>query len=295
MAGSSEAKLREARDHLKEAEKCMKTGIFKWKPDFEGAALELGKAAISFKNAKSLSDAADCYLRLSEVEQQHGSIFQAAKALEASAMLQKELGEWTKAADLIDRASTLYMEHGTGDTAIITLSRGAKMIESTLPENAIKLYAKACHMADVQDRPKDSADNIGKAGRILLKLKKLDEAAEYVTKELDFLSKTEHAGTLYKLVMGLVLIHLHREDYVAANQALSRAAGAYPGFYESEEAGQISQLLKAYDEGDQDKALQIARGPLFAFMENEFTKLARDLKVPGSGEPGGDDNDEGLL
>ena len=42
-------------------------------------------------------------------------------------MLQKELGEWSKAADLIDRASTLYMEHGTGDTAIITLSRGAKL------------------------------------------------------------------------------------------------------------------------------------------------------------------------
>ena len=35
--------------------------------------VQLNFTAISFKNAKSLSDAADCYLRLSEVEQQHGS------------------------------------------------------------------------------------------------------------------------------------------------------------------------------------------------------------------------------
>jgi len=38
-------------------------------------------------------------------------------------------------------------------------------------------------------------------------------------REIDYYTRAESPGLVNKLVMGLVLIHLHRGDYVAADQA----------------------------------------------------------------------------
>jgi len=43
-------------------------------------------------------------------------------------MLHKEAGNFSKAADLIEQASTLYLEHGTQDTAAIVLDRAGKWV-----------------------------------------------------------------------------------------------------------------------------------------------------------------------
>jgi len=48
---------------------------------------------------------------------------------------------------------------------------------------------------------------------------RFDEAAVALKRELDYYSRVDNQGLLNKLVMGLVLVHLHRGDYVAADQA----------------------------------------------------------------------------
>jgi len=50
------------------------------------------------------------------------------RSVEAAAMLHKEAGNFSKAADLIEQASTLYLEHGTQDTAAVVLDRAAKWV-----------------------------------------------------------------------------------------------------------------------------------------------------------------------
>jgi len=47
-------------------------------------------------------------------------------------MLHKEAGNFDKAADLIEQASTLYLEHGTQDTAAVVLDRAGKSVSSIL-------------------------------------------------------------------------------------------------------------------------------------------------------------------
>ena len=46
-------------------------------------------------------------------------------------MLHKEAGNFSKAADLIEQASTLYLEHGTQDTAAVVLERAGKWVVFT--------------------------------------------------------------------------------------------------------------------------------------------------------------------
>jgi len=48
---------------------------------------------------------------------------------------------------------------------------------------------------------------------------RLDEAAAAMKREIDYYTRAESQGLVNKLVMGLVMIHLHRGDYVAADQA----------------------------------------------------------------------------
>jgi len=48
------------------------------------------------------------------------------RSVEAAAMLHKEAGNFSQAADLIEQASTMYLEHGTQDTAAVVLDRAGK-------------------------------------------------------------------------------------------------------------------------------------------------------------------------
>ena len=52
---------------------------------------------------------------------------------------------------------------------------------------------------------------------------RFDEAAEALKREMDYYETIENNGVINKLVMGLVLVHLHRQDYVAADLAFKAA------------------------------------------------------------------------
>jgi tetratricopeptide (TPR) repeat protein len=301
MAASSDKKIAEGLEHLRQAAKCMKTSFLKWNPDLDGAVSEYQKAAVAFKNAKAYDQATNAYIKASDVQRENGSDFHAAKSLEAASLIYKEMGELDKACHMVETAANLYREHGTPDTAVIALEKAGKMVEKDHPERAIHLYKKAMDAAEMEDRPRQCAELIGKAARVYIRHRRLDEAAEALKQEIEWYSQVESHGMINKLVMGLVMVHLHRGDYVAADQAFKSCLG-YPGFAESEEASGIQQVLDAYDEGDQAAADQALRSPLFRYMENDFTKLARDLVVPGGGTGargedmgGGDDYEEGLL
>jgi hypothetical protein len=57
-----------------------------------------------------------------------------------------------------------------------------------------------------------------RAGIFCLSIR-FEEAGNFMKRELDFYSRVDSQGLLNKLVMGLVLVHLHREDHTAADQA----------------------------------------------------------------------------
>lgn len=281
MASQSDRKIAEGLEHTRLAEKCMKTSFFKWKPDVDGAISEYQKAAVAFKNAKASEQCTSTYIKMSALQKENGSAFHAAKSLESAALIYKDMQEFTKAADLVEQASDLYLEHGTPDTAAIALDRAAKMIEGACPDRAIILYQKAYNVSEGEDNSRQMGEMIGKAARILCKQRRLDDAAIALKQEIDCYVNIQNEGLINKLMMGLVMVHLHRDDYIAADQAFQLALRDYPGFHESEEARPIEQLLEAYYEGDQEAAETIVKSPLFRFMDNEFTKLARDLRVPG--------------
>ncbi|KAK3601656.1 hypothetical protein CHS0354_038219 [Potamilus streckersoni] len=277
---TSKKRLGEAFGHIAQAEKCMKTSFFKWNPDLDGAISEYIKAATVFRNVKALSEARDAYVKAAELQQRMNDPFHAAKSYEQAGFLSKENNEIEKAVNFMEHATQMFQEHGTPDTAALCMDKAAKMVETTHPSKAAELYQRACEIAELEDKSRQCAEFIGKAGRLLIRLQRYDEAISSLKKEIDFLKAAENYDQIKKVVIGLILLLLHNGDYVAAEQFFNSAI-SYTSFPESEEAAAMETLLSAYDEGDEDEARRILALPLIKYMDNVFAKLARDLVIPG--------------
>ncbi|RUS80588.1 hypothetical protein EGW08_011643 [Elysia chlorotica] len=280
MASHSDKKISEGLEHLRLADKCMKTSLFKWKPDTDGAVAEYNKAATAFRNAKAYEQAKESYIKAGDLQKTVNSPFHAAKAYEQAGFLCKENKEYDEAVHWMELAALMFQEHGTPDTAALCLDKAAKMVEQEKPEKAIHLYTKACDVAECEGRPRQSAEYIGKAGRLQVKCFKYDEAIKSLQQEIKYWMEAENYAYIKKVAMGIILVHLAQEDYVAADQFF-RSCLNYPEFGASEEAGALEDLLRAYDDGDGEAGSLVLARPIFKYLDNMFAKLARDMKFPG--------------
>ncbi|XP_075777099.1 gamma-soluble NSF attachment protein isoform X2 [Pelodiscus sinensis] len=260
----------------------LKTGFLKWKPDYDSAATEYAKAGVAFKNAKQFDQAKDAYLREAEAHVCNKALFHAAKAYEQAGMMLKEMQKLPEAIQLIEKASMMYLENGTPDTAAIALERAGKLIESVNPEKAVQLYQQTASVFENEERLQQAVELLGKASRLLVRGRRLDEAALSLQKEKSIYKEVENYPTCYKKTIAQVLVHLHRHDYVAAERCV-RESYSIPGFNGSEDCTALEQLLEGYDNQDQDQVSDVCNSPLFKYMDNDYAKLGLSLAVPGGG------------
>ncbi|XP_053323157.1 gamma-soluble NSF attachment protein [Spea bombifrons] len=275
-------KINEALEHLAKAEKCLKTSFMKWKPDYDSAASEYAKAAVAFKNAKQYDQAKEAYLKEAESYENHKALFHAAKAYEQAGMMLKEMQKLSEAVQLIEKASMMYLENGTPDTAAMALERAGKLIEHVNLEKAVQLYQQSASVFENEERLRQAVELLGKASRLLVRARRLDEAVVSIQKEKNMYKEIENYPTCYKKTIAQVLVHLHRNDFVAAERAV-RESYSIPGFSGSDDSIALEQLLEGYDQQDQDQVSDVCNSPLFKYMDNDYAKLALSLAVPGGG------------
>lgn len=77
-------------------------------------------------------------------------LFYAAKAIDQAVLVCKELGDLREVAALAERASNMYMNHGSADTAASSLDKAAKILEQQNPEQALQLFSRAAEIATVK-------------------------------------------------------------------------------------------------------------------------------------------------
>ncbi|CAG5120936.1 unnamed protein product, partial [Candidula unifasciata] len=234
----------------------------------------------AFRNAKAFEQAKETYVKMGDLQKAMNSPFHAAKAYEQAGLLCKENKEYDEAVHWMELAALMFQEHGTPDTAALCLDKAAKMVEQEKPEKAIHLYTKACDVAEIEGRPRQSAEYIGKAARLQVKCFKYDDAIKSLNQEIKYWLEAENYVYIRKVAMGVILLHLTGEDYVAADLFFRNCLN-YPEFGTSEEAGALEDLLRAYDDCDEEAGHAVVVKPLFKFLDNAFARLARDLKFPG--------------
>lgn len=269
-------KIEEGMEHIKNAEKSLKTSLLKWRPDYETAAEEYSKAATCFRVAKSYQQCRDCLLKAAENHRQNRGLFYAAKALDQCILICKEMGDLRDIYDMAERAAHMFQSQGSAESATATLEKTAKILESQCPMEALNLYRHAADIAGVQDSKRQAAEYISKVARLHVKLQQYDQAADAIRREIGIHQEHESIQAVGRLVVALVLVQLARGDIVAAEKAFKE----WGNYCDPPEIQNLEMLLQAYDEEDRDNAKRALNDPFIKHMDVEYAILARDLRLP---------------
>lgn len=272
-------KIEEGQNHIKAAEKSLKTSFMKWRPDHDIAADEYQKAATCFRNAKSYGQCKDCLMKAAECHKQNRSWYHAAKCLDQAILVCKDMGDFSEIYALADRACTMFQQHGSPDSGAACLDKAAKLLESQHPEQALRLYQRAAEVVNIEDSPRQAAEFMSKVARILVKLKMYDQAVDALRRELGFHQQCDQIQAMGRLTVCLVLVQLARGDYVAAEKAYRE----WGNCCEAPENNTLERLLHAYDQEDAEAARSALDSPFIKHMDVEYSRLARDLPLPDSG------------
>ena len=168
-------KTLEAEEHIRKAEKYLKTSFMKWTPDYDPAADEFSRAATCFKVSKEYVQALDALNRACECYKEVKSLYQAAKMLEQAVLICRDSGKLDMIEDYASRGGLLYRQHGSPESAAQLLEKAAKILEPKDPEHALRLYARAAETIATEDRPKEASEYLTKVSRLNAKAKRYEE------------------------------------------------------------------------------------------------------------------------
>uniref|UniRef100_A0A2A4JAT7 Gamma-soluble NSF attachment protein n=1 Tax=Heliothis virescens TaxID=7102 RepID=A0A2A4JAT7_HELVI len=274
-------KVFEAREHVKAAEKFLKTGLLRWKPDYDSAADEYSQAAQCFRIARDLVNSKDCHLKASDCYKKNRSFFHAAKALENAIIVCKETALPDEIYSLATESSSLYQQHGSGDSGASVLDKAAKILEENSPELAVKLFQQAADVSSTESSQHQGSEYISKASRILVKLQWYDQAVDSLRREIGFHQESGNMGAIGRLTVAIVLVQLARGDAVAAEKAYKE----WGSNCEVAEMQTLEQILQAYDEEDRESAKRALASPFIRNMDVEYARLAATVPLPEAMEP----------
>jgi len=285
-----ERKNLEGRDHLSQAEKYLETSVWKLKfsPDWDSAADAYNKAAICFKVAKNWMACKDAHMRASEGYANSGSLYHAGKQLDNAILVCKEQNDLTEVENLASRGGLLYRQAGSPEAAAQMLVRAGKLLEMSKPDNAVGLYLKASETIGTEDRPTEAAQHMETAAKLLVRSKQFDRAADTLEQTLQLYSEGGAAAASGRVVLSFILVQLVRGDVIAAGKVYS----SWGGFLDAQQAGAAQQLTKGFSELDHEMAQSGLQSASLRSLDNDYVKLARDIKPPPA--QNNPDNDEEL-
>ncbi|KAM7344311.1 gamma Soluble NSF attachment protein 1 [Cochliomyia hominivorax] len=270
------SKIEEGNELVRQAEKSMKTGLLKWRPDYDVAADAYNKAATAFRIGKSYDQSKECLLKAADCHKNNSSWFHAAKCYEQIILICKETNNLLQVEEFANRASNLYQQHGSPESAASALDKAAKVVEQKHPDIALRFYQRALEISMIEDSTRSAAEYASKVSRILVKLQMFDQAADALRREIGINQQTESYGHIGRLAVVLVMVQLARGDQVAAEKAFKE----WGNCCDPQEVQTLEMLLQAYDDEDPETAQMALNSPFIKHMDVEYAKLARQIPLP---------------
>ncbi|SPP73220.1 gamma-soluble NSF attachment protein [Drosophila guanche] len=298
---SAAKKIAEAEELVRQAEKSLKTSLLKWVPDYDSAADEYSKAATAYRIGKNFDKSKECQLKAIECYKNNKSWFHAAKAYEQIVLLSKDTDKLLEIEEYVNKACSLYQQHGSPEAAASALDKAAKLTEQKHPELALRFYQHAIEVIMIEDSTRQATEYSSKVSRILVKLRRYDEATQAIKREIGLNQQTESYGQIGRLVVALVLVQLARGDSVEAEKAFRE----WGTCCEPEEVSTLQTLLNAFDEEDAEMAARMLATPFIRHMDVEYAILAKNIPLPegmhlekksedNAGNATNEDEDEGI-
>lgn len=273
--------LAEGETNVKDAEKAVKTSMFKWKPDWELGAELYDKAGMNFKLAKAHDRGIAAFKEASAAHKNYGALFHAAKSLENAANCARDARSNEECEKLLKTAAHLYRRHGSSDNAATALENAAKDADKqNNPELAMTLYMEVVDIRETEDQVRRMKVPLDRAVQMSIRAKKFKMTMEYLNKEALLLTQLKDEPMLNRNWMSRIIVTLALADFNTAETLFNEAMTA-PAFSSSDEMFACDRMLDAYDCKDQEKLKEVTRDQIFSFLSNDTALLARKLKAIG--------------
>ncbi|CAI5450954.1 unnamed protein product [Caenorhabditis angaria] len=261
---SNSARLNEAVECEKKAEECLKTSMLKLKlkPDFDGAASSMERAAVCYRNSQEHKKAANSLIKAASYYEQNRNLFHAAKAREGAAMMLRDMKDFGEAVKLFELAIDGYAESGSLDTAAMTVEKAADCLKNDDPKKALDIYQK--------------------------------DAMISIREEVEKYLEVKELPRIGQLAIGLVLVNLANEgDSVAATKDYGWIVNQVPDFQSTEDGRVCESLIANYENGDDQSFQNVLKCGALRSMDNEYLRLMKTLKAPeNSGGNGNEEEDD---
>ncbi|KAI8644661.1 hypothetical protein BD408DRAFT_340128 [Parasitella parasitica] len=275
-----EENLEAGNKYFQQGEKAASKSFFR-KPDWDLAASYFENAATNFKIAQSYKLAVGAYEKASDAYFKSDGIHLAGKALENAAfILNQNLNDPKRAASAYQRASNYFMAQGTIDRAAEQLEKAGRALENVDMNESFEMYSKACSLYEQEDRGRFAIEIFKRAISLLIRNKKqviiicvYDKAIDMLKRESVILQKFTARSQLYKANLSILILIFAIGDDVEASKQFNNMCG--------EEAEIAENMLKAFDERDQELLVKTTGSQHMTFLDNQVVKLARMLVVPG--------------
>ncbi|PNW80293.1 hypothetical protein CHLRE_08g385700v5 [Chlamydomonas reinhardtii] len=274
---------KEAKELLKKAKGLTVPSILELriKPDWEAAAPLLDKAALMYKQAGNLEKAVEAYERAAYAQERLGSQWHAGKHYEVIAELCRKLEQPARVGHYYKLAADAYMQCGKPTTAGECLCRGARVLEDTDPDTAIKLYYDSLDVYESSEKDAYSVDAFRHAVAFLLRQELWADAVEVQMRFGAVSEKNNARHSQNKAYLGAVVTWLWAGDAEKAWLTFQDAMGV-EAFAHTEEAFAADALFEAYRNNDADAVQALVKSKSqFKHMDHCVAKLALRLPNPG--------------
>lgn len=277
---ASSGKLQEAEKHITDAEKCLKTSMFKWNPDYDNAANHFDKAAICFRTLKYYERAKDSSIRASDAHYKNHAIYHAGKSLEHAANVCRDAKQLEEAAKLYEQAGECYSESGHPDTAGQIILKGAQLLQHENPALAAKYFLSTAEFLQLDDKFRESANAIKNAVRMYCRTRprQLDKIISTAQQSRRAFLEAGSINLAHEAVTVEIIATLLQGNSMHALDLLQEASRV-PDFKGTEDEKVLEQLVESVSQHDAETMIQCCNSGILKSLDPEYAKLVRDLKT----------------
>jgi len=265
----------------KEAEKLVTKNIFRWKADWEQAGPIYERAATAYKNAKNYRMAKESFSKAAECMIKTDLLFLAAKNYESAALMSQELGNIDDTLVFLQKSATNYRISSNPEKSAEVLIKASKCVEKENPDKALEFAKNALEIFELDEKDLFSGQTYKYAISLCIRFGKTEEAIKLFEKQSDVQAKLNHENDVFKCQLSLIILHLSRDDYAAAEKGFRDYVETH-GFSKSEEGRAAAELLDGFEKRDNEAIKKCTSKQVFTFLDNDVTKIAKKLTSTGT-------------
>ncbi|KAL7715084.1 Gamma-soluble NSF attachment protein [Entamoeba marina] len=273
----SNQKRKEAEKHVQEAEKHLKTGLFKWSSDYSLAAASFEKAANSYKGQLNFKEACDCRMKAADCYYKEKLQLPSARQYEQAAEMAQKAENWKLMKECSEKAAKNYEDTAQTDRIPQCHMKTANALEYIDKPEALKMYQKAIDLFVEMKKTMFIGQGITKAVGFGIKNELYKETQEFLESAIAAFAAMKQESEINRCRLTQILLLMINKDLEGASNLLDDPLETFIG---SDQKIFAARFLDAYEGGDVKTFETLKDNVNVRFLNPEVMIKVKEIEIP---------------